>query len=138
MVKEKTKSGISYYNFGSNNYSCGMEAVIFNPDDITPAQVHFLDGFYLHPTEEPNSLEIFALKGTESEYADFTDTCKRHVAYKAMLDSFGWPDTWTEETSKAAHELKDKIIAEFKPWFHKLIEDMPVEGDYFNGDPVTE
>lgn len=106
-MKKQNINGIEYTNFGSNNYSRGMEAVVFNPKDITPEDVHNLEGFYLHPTCEPNSLEIFALKGTLQNYVDFTDEVRRNessLKASQRLNSFDFDVYDTPE------------YQEFKPW----------------------
>lgn len=112
-MNKETINGIEYINFGSNNYSCGMEAVTFNPKDISPDEVAKLPGFFLHPGLEPNSHEIFALKGTLSQYLEFFKAVVDSKATKYAVGIFGLnPQSW-DEFRETEQRFKDR----FKPWF---------------------
>lgn len=114
-MKKETINGVEYTNFGSNNYSRGMEAVTFDPKDITPEEVAKLPGFFLHPSLEPNSCEIFALKGTTPQYLEFFKAVVDHEAAKYAISIFGLnPQSW-DEFSETEQEFKDN----FRPWFWK-------------------
>lgn len=105
-------AGIPAMNFGSNNYSYGLEAITFNPKDITPEQIVELEGCYLHPTCAPNSEEIFALMGTQEQYDKFyEDAIENHCVMMASREYDIMSEY--EEFSK----LKDKLLSEFTPWF---------------------
>ena len=70
-MKNITVAGIPAQNYGSNNYSQGMEVIIFNPKDISVEKVKELPNVFLHPACEPNELEIFALLGTVEQFERF-------------------------------------------------------------------
>lgn len=115
MKTEQTSTGITYTNFGSNNYSHGMEGVIFSPKDVTPEEIHTMEQFYLHPTETPNSQEIFALKGTPEQYLQFKESYKRQYVAKRIIEEFGIG--WDDETKPARDKRQEELEAEFKSWF---------------------
>lgn len=119
MVKEKTESGIEYINFGIGAYTQGMEAITFNPKDITFKQVMEMEkeGIFLHPTLEPNSLEIFALKGTKEQYKDLYQMGKDLYVTIGVMSRFGFPTSWNDEEIVAVQEYSDKLYEEYRPWY---------------------
>lgn len=112
-MNKETINGIKYTNFGSNNYSRGLEAVTFDPKDITPEEVAKLPGFFLHPSELPNNYDIFALKGTFPQYLEFMKAVVDNKATTYAVNKLGYePESW-DEFKKIEQEFKDN----FKPWF---------------------
>lgn len=112
-MKKETINGIEYTNFGSNNYSCGLEAVTFDPKDISPEEVAKLPGFFLHPGLRSDDYQVFALKGTFPQYLKFLKAVVDNEAAKHAVSKFGLsPESW-EEFHKAEQEFRDN----FKPWF---------------------
>lgn len=112
-MQKSTINGIEYTNFGSNNYSRGMEAVTFDPKDITPEEVAKLPGFFLHPGLKPNSHEIYALKGTLPQYLEFFKAVVDSEAtrYAVCIHSLN-PQSWDE-----FHETEQRFKDRFRPWF---------------------
>lgn len=109
--------GIPAYNFGKNNYSCNMEAIIFNPKDISVQDVTMLEDIYLHPTCEPNSLEIFAIKGSNEDYLKFYKGCIESEMTKQAVKELGYPknsDEWVAISIRI-----DNLVLNFKPWYNK-------------------
>lgn len=90
----------------------GMDALTFHLNDIKPLDVLKLEGVFLHPTESPNSIEIFALKGTQEQYDEF---CKTHKqAYCSLIASAKYDIlTEYEEFSK----LQNELLSNYKFWF---------------------
>ena len=114
-MKKIEINGISADNYGSNNYSCGMEGIVFSTKDITVEQVKLLPNVFLHPTVEPNSYEIFALLGTKEQYEEFLKDAKEsHCANKAF-NELGHPRN-DNEWNKLKSRIKE-LEAEFKPWY---------------------
>ena len=66
-MKKVYVCGIKADSYGISLQSFGLEAIIFNPQDISPERVQDLPGVYLHPIQEANDLEIFALRGTKEQ-----------------------------------------------------------------------
>lgn len=117
-MKITTIQGITANNFGSNNYSCGMEAIIFNPQDTTVEQVRILPGVFLHPTCEPNSLGIFALLGTKEQFDEFYLRCVKSEITKRVIGG-NIPDMSDIEAWKLLNEKIDILVKEFVPWYNK-------------------
>ena len=79
-------------NFGSNNYSCGMEAITLSAPrvDMDEAKKYAEEnGLYLHPTLKPNQNEVFLLKGTFVQYVDFAIQCRDQEASKKAMKDLG-------------------------------------------------
>lgn len=105
---------IGYYNFGKNNYSYNLEPCTFDPIEISAEEVAKIPGFFLHPSMEPTTHEIYALKGT---YLDYLVFLKRVVEIEAAAyanDLFHIEDEW-EQFKAASEEYK----ANYRPWFWK-------------------
>ena len=66
-----------------------MEAIIFNPSDIKVEDVVKLPNVFLHPTHAANSLEIFAILGTEEQYRKFYADCKSCQCTKIAVKERG-------------------------------------------------
>lgn len=102
-------------NFGSNNYSCGMEAVTVEPtysnEEILAA------GLFLHPTVKPNQFEIFALRGTQQQYDKFMVEAKKSWAAKKAIDELSVPDYRDRESWDTLTARIEELEAQFKPWF---------------------
>ena len=119
LIKMKTIQigGYTAQNFGSNNYSHEMEAIIFNPKDITPEQVKSLPNVFLHPTCEPNSMEIFALLGTKEQFDSFYKSEKSSYCSKKAVDKFGLPKYDDRETWNKLHAYEKELESSFKAWY---------------------
>jgi len=116
-MEKLTINGHVACNFGSNNYSHGMEAIVFNPSMTTIEQVKNLPNVFLHPTVEPNSLEIFALLGTQEQFDGFfKDAKETYCSQQAVKELGGIPSYNNEGAWKKIHEREDELWAEFKPW----------------------
>ena len=117
-MEKDTVNNIEYVNFGANNYSCEMEAVVFNPKDITPEEVQKLHGFFLHPTQKPNQCEIFALKGRAVQFHVFMEEVREcYASKKAVTNLGGIPPNSDREAWNKLHELEEHYYMEFKPWY---------------------
>ena len=108
-------------NFGSNNYSCGLEAITLSAPkvDLIEAEVYAkANGLYLHPTLAANKCEVFLLKGTFAQYAKFAIQCRDQEASKKAMSELGisvgnlMNGSYNHE---ALSELKDKYEDEFTP-----------------------
>lgn len=111
-MKKILIAGIPANDFGVNNYSYGMSPITFSPKDIKVEDVHKLEGCFLHPTERPNSEEIFALLGTEEQYINFcAETKENYCVGKAALQ-YSIMGQY-EEFCK----LRDQYLKEYKRWF---------------------
>jgi len=105
-------------NFGSNNYSHGVKAVIFNPATISVEQVKALPSIYLHPTLKPNSLEIFALMGSDKQFEEFYKSAKETYCSQKAVEKFGGiPQYDDKATWKQIHDEEDRLWNDFQPWY---------------------
>lgn len=118
-MKKERIGRITYNNFGSNNYSCGLEAVTFDPQEITWKEVLTLDGFFLHPNLKPNDCEIYALKGTAKQYKEFCIAVAEQEAMKFAEEETGLSvfGHLTDEEWKTLEKAQRKFT--FVPWFLK-------------------
>lgn len=116
MKKVALNSKVQYTTFGSNNYTNGMEAVIFDPETITWEEIRCVEGFYLNPFYKPNSQEIFSLKGTQEQYSKwYRDGIVTHSTKKAV-QKYGLRFN-DECINRQREELIEKLCLEFKPWY---------------------
>ena len=118
-MKKELLYGYSILNFGENNYSYGMEAIIFDPKEVTPEKVNTLKQVYLHPTLPANGLEIFAVKGSEESYQKFLNACIDQDTTKKAFAKFGRPDINDIEGWKRIDREVEINKKKFKPWFEK-------------------
>jgi hypothetical protein len=109
--------GYNIHNFGKNNYSYNMEAIIFNPKDITPQEVSQLPNVFLHPEFEPNTLEIFALLGTKEQFTSFYEAVKRSCCTKAAISKFGMPRYEDRDTWSKINDYAEELESSFKAWY---------------------
>lgn len=112
-MKKIVINGIEFANFGSNNYSNGMELIACSdpPKDLVK---RILDGefygVYLNPSAECSDFEFFGVFGTEEQYKKFYERQKGAQIATRLVDKFGfdnWPDNYKEERAKIEREYKD-------------------------------
>ena len=117
-MKKITINGHVADNFGSNNYSHGMEAIVFSPTTTTIEQVKALPNVFLHPTVTPNSYEIFALLGTQEQFDEFFKSAKEaYCSKEAVQRCGGIPEYDDQDAWTKIHNLEDKLWDGFKPWY---------------------
>jgi hypothetical protein len=113
-----TIQNVPVYNMGSNNYSNDMQLLVFNPKDITVEEVMKLENVFLSPLAKPNSLEIFAVYGTEAQYAQHKIAqFQAHVSREAVAMVGGIPANDDREKWDKLHELEEYLLAEIKCWY---------------------
>ena len=81
---------VNFDNYGSNNYSHDMQAVVFNPKDIDKTNLESTGIFFIHPTLESNNLEIFALMGTKAQFDIFKPDAIESYCTKKACDKYGF------------------------------------------------
>lgn len=101
-------NGIPCDSYGINNYSYGMELIVFNPKDISIEDVLKLDNVWLNPTAKANDLEIFAVKGTVQQYHSMLIGQRKSQAVQKAYDRIGH--------FEFDIELQPEFI-EWTPWF---------------------
>lgn len=90
----KEINGQIVYSLGVNNYSYGMELLVFNAKTITPLEIVKMSEMWLNPTAEPNSLEIFAIRGSFEQFIKL----------------------YTSQAETWEYRYKEKFV----PWYTKL------------------
>ncbi len=117
-MKNITINGIEAMNFGASASSCGMEVIVFNARDTHIGKVALLPHVYLHPTQMPTSLEIFALLGTKKQFEAFYEKERlRHCTAKAFRYFKGVPQQRDEKAWEIINEEIDMMIEEFVAWY---------------------
>lgn len=116
-MKTISIQGIEATNFGSNNYSHGMEAIIFDARKTNVEEIKKLDNVFLHPTIKPNSMEIFAVLGTKEQFAKFYNSAKDSYCAKKAVDRFGLPKSDDRETWNKLHQYEEELNSNFKAWY---------------------
>lgn len=114
-----TINGIEFNNFGSNNYSGGMELItVTNPpkDLVKRVLVGEFYGVYLNPSSPCNDFEFFGVLGSKEQYEKFYHDQKDSQIAKAMINKFGW-NNWPDEKVTDAYE--EELRKNYKDWWEK-------------------
>lgn len=99
-------------NMGVNNYSHGMELLVFNAKTITPQEVAVLaDNIWLNPTAKADSHDIFALRGTEEQFNSLFERQRESYAVQQAYRRLGHINFKVEELPE---------FINFKPWYADL------------------
>jgi hypothetical protein len=109
---------VKAYSFGVNNYSNGMNPVTFNPKDISWEKVAQMDGVFLNPFAQPNTLEIFALVGTQEQFDGWFEQALSSYGYKRAIANLGMPSNFRdEEAFEKIGNLAKQYSEEFTAWY---------------------
>ena len=119
-MEKLTINGHVADNLGSNNYSHGMEVIVFSPTTTTIEQVKELPNVFLHPRIKPDAEDIFALLGTQEQFDEFFRSAKQSYCSKeAIRRCGGIPEEDDDNTWDKIHQLEEKLWDSFKPWYEK-------------------
>ena len=115
-------NGMLGMNFGENNYSNGMEAITFNTMMNSVDRIMNTEGLFPHPTQEPNALEVYMLKGTKEQYNELYPQLVESYCTSQVLSTNGIPsmsdrDAW----SNLAEKIEEEVI-NFVPWYKNVIK----------------
>lgn len=111
-------NGFEATSFGTNNYSCNMEAIVFNHEKYTVKQVQALPNVFLHPTCKPNSLEIFALLGKKEDMDVFYTQCiESEMTKEAVKEMGGFPPIADTDSWDKLNGIKEDKVYDFIPWY---------------------
>jgi len=118
MIQKRRVLGIDYLEFEASEYTCGMVPVIFSPKNISVQGVADLapEGFYLNPNQSPDSLQIFAMRGTKEQFDQFYIICAEAEAVKKSCALYGL-DCQDEKKNKLRNDLMEYLFKSFKPWY---------------------
>ncbi len=114
--------GLLGTNFGENNYSNGMEAITFNIMMNSIDKIMNTEGLFPHPTQEPNTLEVYMLRGTQEQYDELYPQLVESYCTSQVIDENGMPsmsdaDAWSDLTEKIEEE-----VINFVPWYNKKLK----------------
>ena len=109
-------------NYGTNNYSNGMEVIVFNTMINSVDKIMNTEGLFPHPTQEPNSLEIYMLKGTKEQYDELYPQLVESYCTSQVINANGMPsmsdrDAWSD----LAEKIEEEVI-NFVPWYKNIIK----------------
>lgn len=114
-------AGYEFNNFGSNNYSNGMELITSTdrPSEIVEKVKRKEPGFeniWLNPSAPCSDFEFFGVLGTEEQYLQFYKTQKNAIIGSRMVEMFGW-DNWPPIGVTEAY--KTQLLANYKDWWEQ-------------------
>jgi hypothetical protein len=119
IMKKIQIEDIEATDLGTNNYSSGMSAIVFDHKTTTVEQVTKLPNVFLHPLVKPDTLDIFAVYGTAEQFDVFYKHCVESYAAKEAFAKFGIPENEDAETWSKVHAFCEEIINNFVPWYEK-------------------
>lgn len=121
-MKKFTINGVKFNNFGSNNYSDGMELVTTTRSQMNIPMASLIErvlrgefpGIYLNPSAPCNMEEFFGVFGTEKQYKEFYQNQVDSQISKKMIDKFGWSN-WPDPPITQAY--KKELRENYKDWW---------------------
>lgn len=117
-MKKTIINGVAFNNFGSNNYSDGMELITLYPCPDNMVQ-DVLDGkypgVYLNPSA-PCREEFYGVLGTEEQYKELYRNQADSQISKKMIAKFGW-NNWPDPEITRAFEKE--LRKDYKDWWNK-------------------
>jgi len=101
----------------ANNYTFGMEGLIFNTRDISVEEVKTLPNVYLHPTVKPIEDEIYALWGDSSQWNKFYRSAVESYCTRKAVDKYGMPEYDDRAAWKKLNKYTEELANNFIPWY---------------------
>ena len=124
-MEKITINDVVFCNFGSNNYTCGMELVSSYPCDPQIIEDVLLGRYslgekqvFLNPSA-PCGEEFFGVLGTQEQYNEFYVNQKDAQISKMILDDLGGMSGLMSATREEYKAAKDKAEANYKDWWNK-------------------
>lgn len=114
-------AGYEFNNFGSNNYSNGMELITSTdrPLEIiekVKLQEPGFENIWFNPSAPCSKFEFFGFLGSEEQYKETYQEQVDAQIGKAMCDKFGW-NNWPEKSITDAYEKE--LRENYKDWWDK-------------------
>lgn len=107
-------NGVTFTDFGTNNYSEGMHLVTATPFPATMIQdvlAGKYPGIYLNPSA-PCGSEFFGVFGTPEQYTEFYKRQKNSQIATQLLNRIGY-----NFDNPHYHEIQTEIEANYKDWW---------------------
>ena len=106
-------NGLECWNNGSNNYSYGMEAIMFDAKKYTIDDIKSINGVFLLPSLEPDGYEIYALKGNEEQFSKFYKACRDHDVSVILNNEFDYSNM----DINIYRNRRKELMEEWKAWY---------------------
>lgn len=119
-MKKIIINGLEFCNFGSNNYSCGMELITIYPmPDLMVQKVlnGKYPGVYLNPSA-PCGEEFYGVFGTKEQYKKLYNEQKECQISKRIIEILGG---WNKMHTASDEEYKNAektAREEYKDWWY--------------------
>ena len=111
--------GYEFCNFGSNNYSNGMELITSTDrplEIIEKVKLQELENIWFNPSAPSSDFEFFGFLGTKEQYEKtYKEQVNSQIA-KEMCAKFGWSN-WPSPEITDAYEKN--IRENYKDWWEK-------------------
>lgn len=107
-------NGTTFDNFGSNNYSCGMDLITCYPASnqlIKDVLAGKYPGVYLNPSA-PCSTEFYGVYGTPEQYAQFYKRQREAQISRQVAEKVGWNFAHPDFLS-----IQSEVEATYKDWW---------------------
>lgn len=120
-MKKFVINNVEFCNFGSNNYSEGMELITCYPmpdnmvEDVLAGKYH---GVYLNPSA-PCSEEFYGVFGTSEQYKKLYAQQKESQISKMIVNRAGGFDAMRKMPLEEYRTLEEQCEKEYKDWWIK-------------------
>ena len=123
-MKKINIAGYEFCNFGSNNYSNGMELITSTdrPQEIiekVKLQEPEFENIWFNPSAPSNNEEFFGVLGTEEQYSEFYKRQREAQITELLIKKFGSWAQIAELDNEEFKEAKREIESTYKDWWEK-------------------
>ena len=123
-MKKINIAGYEFNNFGSNNYSNGMELITSTDKPLeiikkVKLQEPNFENIWFNPSAPSNDEEFFGVLGTKEQYSEFYKRQREAQIAELLLKKFG---SWAEIVhldNEEFEEAKKEIESTYKDWWEK-------------------
>lgn len=105
-------NGVTFTDFGANNYSNGMHLITASADIVTDVLAGKYPGIHLNPSAPCHGSEFYGVFGTEEQYREFYNRQR-----EAQLSSQIIPKVNTDWSNY--REVRAEVEANYKDWWEK-------------------
>lgn len=112
-------NGVTFCDFGSNNYSYGMELITCYPmpenmvERVLNGEFH---GVWLNPSS-PCGEEFYGIFGTKKQYNEFYKAQRAGMISTRVMELLGGFDAMRTATHEQFKEAEAQATSEYKDWW---------------------
>lgn len=120
-MKKMTINGVEFCNFGSNNYSGGMDLITCYPmpeNMVEEVLQGKYPGVFLNPSA-PCREEFYGFFGTPEQYKEVCKEQRECQISKACIEKAGGFENAREMPIKEWRKIQAQCRAEYKDWWNK-------------------